>query len=40
MRILIAEYDTPLATFIAKAFVAEEHKTEVAVNGAQAVQLF
>jgi two-component system OmpR family response regulator len=39
MRILIAEDDTPLATFIAKAFAAEEHTTDVAVNGGQAVEL-
>jgi DNA-binding response OmpR family regulator len=38
MRILIAEDDSPLAAFIAKAFAAEEHSSEVAVNGAEAVE--
>lgn len=37
MRILIAEDDAPLASFIAKAFVAEEHSSEVATNGAVAM---
>lgn len=37
MRILIAEDDTPLASFIAKAFVAEEHTSEIAVTGAEAI---
>jgi len=38
MRILIAEDDTPLASFIAKTFTAEEHSTEIAENGQEAVQ--
>jgi DNA-binding response OmpR family regulator len=38
MRILIAEDDTPLASFIAKTFNAEEHSTEIAENGQEAVQ--
>jgi DNA-binding response OmpR family regulator len=38
MRILIAEDDAPLAAFIAKAFKTEEHTTEVAVNGEDALQ--
>lgn len=38
MRILIAEDDAPLATFIAKAFKAEDHVTEIAVNGEDALQ--
>lgn len=38
MRILIAEDDAPLATFIAKAFKAEDHITEIAVNGEDALQ--
>ncbi len=37
MRILIAEDDAPLASFIAKAFVAEEHSSEVATDGAVAM---
>lgn len=39
MRILIAEDDAPLATFIAKAFKAEDHTTEIAANGEEALQL-
>ena len=38
MRILIAEDDAPLATFIAKAFKSEDHTTEVAANGEDALQ--
>jgi DNA-binding response OmpR family regulator len=38
MRILIAEDDTPLASFIAKTFAAEDHLTEIAENGQQAVE--
>jgi DNA-binding response OmpR family regulator len=38
MRILIAEDDAPLATFIAKAFNSEDHTTEVAANGENALQ--
>ena len=38
MRILIAEDDAPLATFIAKAFISEDHITEVAANGEDALQ--
>ena len=38
MRILIAEDDAPLATFIAKAFNAEDHLCEVAANGEDALQ--
>src|SRR5229473_3303733 len=38
MRILIAEDDAPLATLIAKAFKAEDHVTEVAASGDNALQ--
>lgn len=38
MRILIAEDDAPLATFIAKAFNSEDHTTEIAVSGDDALQ--
>lgn len=38
MRILIAEDDAPLATFIAKAFKSEDHITEVAASGEDALQ--
>ena len=38
MRILIAEDDAPLAAFIAKAFKSEDHITDVAANGEDAVQ--
>ncbi|HEY2114292.1 MAG TPA: response regulator transcription factor [Candidatus Angelobacter sp.] len=38
MRILIAEDDTPLATFIAKAFNSEDHVTEIAPTGDDALQ--
>jgi DNA-binding response OmpR family regulator len=38
MRILIAEDDAPLATFIAKAFKSEDHLTEVAASGEDALQ--
>jgi DNA-binding response OmpR family regulator len=38
MRILIAEDDAPLATFIAKAFKSEDHVTEVAASGDDALQ--
>jgi len=38
MRILIAEDDSPLATFIAKAFKSEDHLTEIAPNGEDALQ--
>lgn len=37
MRILIAEDDAPLASFIAKAFQAEEHQSEIAANGEEAI---
>src|SRR6516165_5359895 len=37
MRILIAEDDAPLASFIAKTFSAENHVTEIAENGQQAL---
>jgi two-component system copper resistance phosphate regulon response regulator CusR len=37
MRILIAEDDAPLASFIAKTFSAESHVTEIAENGQQAL---
>jgi two-component system copper resistance phosphate regulon response regulator CusR len=39
MRILIAEDDAPLATFIAKTFLAENHTVDVAGNGDEALQL-
>jgi two-component system copper resistance phosphate regulon response regulator CusR len=38
MRILIAEDDAPLATFIAKAFKSEDHTTEIAPSGDEALQ--
>src|SRR6185437_4004604 len=38
MRILIAEDDAPLATFIAKAFNSEDHTTEIAASGDDALQ--
>src|SRR5262249_47572835 len=38
MRILIAEDDAPLASFIATTFSAEDHTTEVAANGEEALQ--
>src|SRR5215510_10991844 len=38
MRILIAEDDAPLATFIAKAFKSEDHVTEISSDGKDAVQ--
>jgi DNA-binding response OmpR family regulator len=39
MRILIAEDDAPLASFIAKTFLAEDQLTEVAENGEEALQM-
>jgi DNA-binding response OmpR family regulator len=38
MRILIAEDDTPLASFIAKTFASEGHESEVAPNGEVALE--
>jgi two-component system OmpR family response regulator len=38
MRILIAEDDAPLATFIAKAFKSEDHVTEISADGKDALQ--
>jgi len=38
MRILIAEDDAPLATFIAMAFKSEDHATEIASSGEDALQ--
>jgi DNA-binding response OmpR family regulator len=38
MRILIAEDDAPLASFIAKAFSSEDHVTEIAPTGDEALQ--
>ena len=38
MRILIAEDDAPLASFIAKAFKSEDHATEIAPSGDDALQ--
>jgi len=38
MRILIAEDDAPLATFIAKAFNSEDHVTEITPTGDAALQ--
>jgi DNA-binding response OmpR family regulator len=38
MRILIAEDDSPLASFIAKTFVSEGHESEVAPNGEVALE--
>ena len=38
MRILIAEDDAPIASFIAKAFNSEDHVTEIAPTGDDALQ--
>jgi DNA-binding response OmpR family regulator len=38
MRILIAEDDGPLASFIAKSFAAEDHVTDIAGNGEEALK--
>lgn len=38
MRILIAEDDAPLAAFVAKAFKSEDHVTEIAPTGDDALQ--
>jgi DNA-binding response OmpR family regulator len=38
LRILIAEDDAPLATFIAKAFKSEDHVTEIALSGDGAIK--
>jgi DNA-binding response OmpR family regulator len=38
MRILIAEDDGPLASFIAKNFAAEDHVSDVAGNGEEALK--
>src|SRR5215472_9381123 len=38
MRILIAEDDAPLASFIAKTFLAEGQLTDVASTGEEALQ--
>ena len=38
MRILIAEDDAPLASFLAKNFAAEDHVTEIAENGEEALR--
>jgi DNA-binding response OmpR family regulator len=38
MRILIAEDDAPLASFIATTFSAEDHVTEIAGDGEEALQ--
>ena len=38
MRILIAEDDAPLASFVAKAFNSEDHVTEIALTGDDALQ--
>jgi two-component system copper resistance phosphate regulon response regulator CusR len=38
MRILIAEDDAPLASFIAKTFTAEDHSADVAGDGEEALQ--
>jgi two-component system, OmpR family, copper resistance phosphate regulon response regulator CusR len=38
VRILIAEDDAPLATFIANAFKSEDHITEIAENGEDALE--
>jgi len=38
MRILVAEDDAPLATSIAKAVKSEDHITEIATNGEDALQ--
>ncbi|HET9183209.1 MAG TPA: response regulator transcription factor [Candidatus Angelobacter sp.] len=37
MRILIAEDDAPLASFVAKAFLAEHHSCEIAADGQDAL---
>lgn len=37
MRILIAEDDAPLASFVAKAFLAESHECQIAGNGDEAL---
>src|SRR5690348_16089167 len=37
MRILIAEDDAPLASFVAKAFLAEEHECQIAGDGEEAL---
>jgi DNA-binding response OmpR family regulator len=37
MRILIAEDDAPLASFVAKAFLAEEHECQIAADGEEAL---
>jgi len=37
MRILIAEDDAPLASFVAKAFLAEGHDCQIADNGEEAL---
>jgi len=39
MRILIVEDDAPLASFIAKTFLAEDQLIEVAENGEEALQM-
>lgn len=38
MRILIAEDDAPLALFLVKNFAAEDHVTDIAGNGEEALQ--
>jgi two-component system, OmpR family, copper resistance phosphate regulon response regulator CusR len=38
MQILIAEDDAPMAAFIAKAFKSEDHITEIAENGEDALR--
>jgi DNA-binding response OmpR family regulator len=38
MRILIAEDDAPLASFIAKTFTAEDHSADVAGDGEEALK--
>jgi two-component system copper resistance phosphate regulon response regulator CusR len=38
MRILIAEDDAPLASFIAKTFTAEDHSADIAGDGEEALQ--
>ena len=38
MRILIAEDDAPLASFIATTFSADDHTTDIAANGDEALQ--
>ena len=37
MRILIAEDDAPLASFVAKAFLAEKHECQIAADGEEAL---